>query len=213
MDYRLEAGLWVALSVGLFGLWTGYLARFVDARRPQALWAEVLQELAFGLYFLGIPTIALIRGAVLPRFMGLTHLDWIGGIGPSIQAAFFFGLLLLAIKFIRGEVNFVDRGASSLLVNLKEALYLQVHWALYRAFAAPLLGLSSGVLAGWAISLAEGLLYILGERRRGPEHCAILLRFGSLAVVTGVVFLFSRNFFYCLALHWLLAEMMGRIKG
>lgn len=213
MDYRLEAGLWVALSVGLFGLWAGYLARFVDAGKPQALWAEVLQELAFGLYFLGIPAIALIRGAVLPRFMGLTHLDWIGGIGPSIQAALFFGLLLMAINFIRGRVGFADPGVASLLVNLKEALYLQVHWALYRAFAAPLLGLSGGVLAGWAISLAEGLLYILGKRQGGPEHQAALFRFGSLAVATGVVFLFSRNLFYCLALHWLLAEMMGRIKG
>lgn len=212
MDYRLEAGLWVVLSVGLFGLWTSYLARLLKAIKLQAFWAEVLQELTSGFYFLGIPAIALIRGTVLPRFMGFTHLDWLGGVGPLVQSTLFFGLLILALRVIRGRTDPGDPGTASPLANFKEALYFQVHWGLYRAFAAPVLGLSGGVLIGWAISLVEGILYFLGERRKGGEHYATIFRFGSLAVATGVVFLLSRNFFYCLALHWLLAELMGRMK-
>ncbi len=210
MDYRLEAGLWVVLSLGLWGLWTNYLDRLWEDKKPQALWAEAIQELAFGLYFLGIPASALIRGSILPRFMGFTHLDWLGGIGPSLQAALFFGLLLIAIGFIRGQPNSTNPSTSSFLLDLREALYFQIHWAFYRAFAIPLLGMSMGVLIGWALSLMEGVFYYLGKRH-GDVH-ATILHFGSLAVATGIVFLFSRNFFYCLALHWLLREVMGRVK-
>ncbi len=222
MDYRVEAGLWVALSLGLYGLWTFYLARLWEARKPQRLWADALEELACGLYFLGIPALALVRGTILPRFMGFTHLDWIGSAGPSIRAALFFALLLLAIRFIRGRAEARNPGVSSVPDNLKQALYFQMHWAFYRAFAIPLLGLQAGVLAGWAISLVEGVLFSLGERLKGasfgsealwtPAAHSALFRLGFAAVATGVVFLFSRNFFYCLALHWLLSEMMGRLE-
>lgn len=207
MDYRLEAGLWVALSLALYGLWSNYLAPLWAAKKPEALWGEVLQEIALGLYFLGIPVIALIRGAILPRFMGFTHLDWLGGIGPSIQAALFFALLLLVIGLIRGRIDPGEADPGSALLTLKQAFYLQLHWAFYRAFAIAFLGLPTGTLIGWVLALGEGLLSF-----REKLKPSILFHLGSLAVATGVVFLFSRNFFYCLALHWLLSEMMRRLR-
>jgi hypothetical protein len=207
MDYRWEAGLWVGLSLSLYGLGVNYLAPLWAARKPQRPWAEGLEEAALGIYFLGIPAFALLRGAILPRFMGFTHLDWLGGIGPSVQAALFFALLFSAVMLLcrraRSEVG-VNHSA---LLGFKQAIYFQTHWALYRAFAIPLLGLASGTLAGLVLAISE-LFLSLRER---PDPSTIF-RLGGLAVATGVIFLYSRNFLYCLAFHWLLQELMARIK-
>jgi len=207
MDYRWEAGLWVAFSLSLYALGTNYLAPLWAARRPQKLWAEGLEELALGLYFLGIPAFALLRGAILPRFMGFTHLDWLGGIGPSIQAALFFALLFSAIMLFCRRVNTEAGTNYSALLGFKQAVYLQTHWAFYRAFAIPLLGLASGTLAGLILAIGELFLNL-----KGKPNPSTIFRLGSLAVATGVIFLYSRNFLYCLAFHWLLNELMVRVK-
>ena len=207
MDYRWEAGLWVAFSLGLYGLGTNYLAPLWAARRPQKLWAEGLEELALGLYFLGVPALALLRGAILPRFMGFTHLDWLGGIGPSVQAAFFFALLLSTITLLCRRLGSEARTNHSALLGLKQAIYFQTHWAFYRAFAIPLLGLTSGTLAGLVLSIGELFLSL-----REKPNPSTIFRLGGLAVATGIIFLYSRNFLYCLAFHWLLQELMVRVK-
>ena len=207
MDYRWEAGLWVALSLSLYALGINYLAPMWAARKPQRPWAEGLEEVALGIYFLGIPAFALLRGAILPRFMGFTHLDWLGGIGPSVQVALFFALLFSVIMLLCHQVGSEARTNHSVLLSFKQAIYFQTHWAFYRAFAIPLLGLASGTLAGLVLSIGELFLFL----REKPNPFTIF-HLGSLAVATGVIFLYSRNFLYCLAFHWLLQELMARIK-
>jgi len=89
---------------------------------------------------------------------------------------------------------------------LLDVLYLEVHWAFYRA--GPLLLLDdwhSGVALGTALVLLEGYgnpVVRHGLRRPGQADDSLLA--AAVAVVMAVVFLYTRSFWISLAVHfWL----------
>ncbi|HDN80336.1 MAG TPA: hypothetical protein ENG33_07735 [Chloroflexi bacterium] len=224
MDYRLEWGLWVLLSIILYAGWGNFRRYVVEKGRGRAgLWLQrQLQnpfmqwafELGAVLYYLGIPYVALIRGIAVPRFMGLSHLDWVKGTGYTavLCLAFFLILALMQVYILRVCGYDPDTGASGMFTRLQEGLFLQAHWAFYRAFATAFLGVYWGVLMGLALAGVEWGLSPEGREVFGvPKVAFKLMRIGGLAIATSVVFLFSQNLLLALVAHWLLAEGLARV--
>jgi hypothetical protein len=84
---------------------------------------------------------------------------------------------------------------------LLEVLCLEVHWAFYRAGPLALLGDYWGVFAGLGIILLEWATDPRVRHSLGTEEQGDTLWDGSLALVTSIVFLFTRNLWLCLAVH------------
>ena len=104
-DYKVESALWVVFSIGLYTLGVD-LAWHYRRPRPGRLgrWAEAVKGWPYRdwlvgairiSYYIGIPYVALLRGSVLPRLMGLTNLDWVKGFGLGMALG--GGALLLLV--------------------------------------------------------------------------------------------------------------------
>jgi len=226
LDYRLELSLWIALSIGLYagvanfrwyvlrpGRW-----RFASwLKRWEKTWAcEIIQEVAGLIFYLGIPYAALIRGVALPRWMGLSHLDWIGGTGRGVVLGFIFFLLFLLLHwyYFRSVkntgveiVNTMDSSGYPFF-RLQNALFQEVHWAFYRSLPIIYLGdFYWGVLLGLPIIFLEWVLDPLWRKSlKEPGPAFTLITQGGLALVMSVIFLHTRNLALCFCIHWAIME-------
>jgi len=179
----------------------------------------------------GIPLGFLMRGVLLPRAVGLgglTTSEWFAGSGMGIAlglGAFFliasgwwyFTRSLRAFPW--GQAASPDPGAgvgepvviaSSLptrawWVVLWEAIYAEAHWAFYRAGPIVLLDdyYYAGVFLGFLILNLEwwtNPAWRHGWDRVGQKP-EVVLRW-SLAFVMAIIFLFTRNLWLAIPLHW-----------
>ena len=250
LDYKLESALCVLFSIGLYALGAG-VAWYYRRPRPGRLGRGVetlnrwpyrhwLLEAVRVLYYIGIPYAALLRGIVLPRLMGLTQVDWVKGIGlgTALGGGIFLLLALiwwwyaraiatlpLSAKERQGAISgFV--GSSDRWIVLRETIYLQTHWAFYRS--AAILSLDSdyaGIFVGFLLVTLEWSINPAWRADLSlPGRSVNRLMTWSLAFVTAIVFLFIRNLWLLVPIHWgievacrrLLAageQRMGRIFG
>jgi hypothetical protein len=189
---------------------------------------DLLIQVARFLFYLGIPYLVL-GGWPRPPFHGLLSLEdlglvganprwpatrWLGAAGTGIWLGLgAFLILLLAWKNAnRGAVRlrFAARPWWSLLVD---GLYLQVHWAFYRAGLAVALGdLYAGVFAGLALTYLEGALDPFWREgwRQQSQVAGRWLR-AALALLAALLFLLTRNLWVCLAAHGVVELAFWRI--
>jgi hypothetical protein len=184
-------------------------------------------------YYLGIPYVVLLRHALslvvvgllgaqtaeLPGWtLGWPLADWAGAMG------WITGLGgIAAVTSVMGWWNarralgadFPPGGvwvAPSFLVVARESIYLEVHWAFYRA--APLVLISDpywASLVGAGLVIVEWLLdpsWWFGIAD-GPEREALLMQIGWLALSTAV-FVMTHNVWPMLLLHVVLAWAVGK---
>ncbi len=227
LDHEVEATLWVVFSIGLYALGVD-IAWHYRRPRPGRLgrWARMIKdwphrhwllEAVRFLYYVGIPYAALLRGVVLPRLMGLTHLDWVKGIGLGtvlgggafLLLALIWGWYARAIAALRlserarpGES--LEGDSASGWVLLREAAYLETHWAFYRS--AAILFLDSyyvGIFVGFLLATLEWSMDPAWRTDLSlPWRSAnILLRWG-LALVSAITFLNIRNLWLLVPIHW-----------
>jgi len=163
MDDELQPILWLAFSCLLYALatnvaWyhrdlrTGRIGRLVEVLRRWPYGAWFLQPLRL-LYYLGLPYLALLRGIVNLRSMGLVDLDWLRDLG---RGAVLGGgaLLFLALvwSYYARSTRQLHPGADPLssrlaILNqpwgwallLLDVVYLEAHWAFYRSLPIQLL--------------------------------------------------------------------------
>ncbi len=181
-------------------------------------WTGWLWQAGRFLFYLGIPYLVLggwprrpFQGLLSLQDMGLVGLGeswtvacWLGaagtGLGIGIGA---LALLFLARRHANHVPPFPHRPWWEIVIGV---VYLEVHWAFYRAALAILLGdLYWGVFAGlglvyveWAVSPS----WRLGWRQE-PRAAGQWLR-AALALVIAVLFLLTQNLWICLAIHSLL---------
>jgi len=228
IDYKVESALWVVFSMGLYVLGAD-IAWHYRQPRPGRLgqWAKtvkgwlyrywLLEAIRF-LYYIGIPYAALLRGVVLPRLMGLTHLDWVKGIGLGtalgggafLLLALIWGWYARAIAALplpareRRGASLGFAGSTDGWSPLREAIYLETHWAFYRSATVLLLddhyaGIFLGFLLvtlEWAINPAWRTDLSLPWR-----SVNILMRW-SMAFVMAIIFLLVRNLWLLVPIHW-----------
>jgi len=249
LDYKLESALWVVFSIGLYALgadiaWhyrrprSGRLGHRVETlkRWPYRHW--LLEAVRF-LYYIGVPYAALLRGIVLPRLMGLTHVDWVKGVGlgAALGGGAFLLLALIWWWYARaiaalpisarqrwGESSGNDSTNGWIL--LREAIYLETHWAFYRSAAILFLDSDyAGIFVGFLLVTLEWSINPAWRADLSlPGRSVNRLMIWSLAFVTAIVFLIIRNLWLLVPIHWgievacrrLLAaqeQRMGRING
>jgi hypothetical protein len=228
LDYGVEAALWVVFSIGFYALGVDITWHY---RRPRpgrlGRWARMIKNWPYRqwllesvrfLYYIGIPYAALLRGVVLPRLMGLTHLDWVKGIGLGIVlgGGTFLLLALIWWWYARAidalpfaarreqETSLEFAGSANGWILLREVIYLETHWAFYRSAAILLLDNHyAGVFLGfllvtleWSINPAWRTDLSLPWRSVG-----VLVRW-SMAFVMAIIFLFIRNLWLLVPIHW-----------
>ena len=228
LDYRVESALWVMFSIGLYALGVDIAWHYRRSRPGGRLnqWAETVKgwphrhwllEAVRFLYYVGIPYAALLRGVALPRLMGLTHLDWVKGIGlgAALGGGAFLLLVLIwwwcARAIAALPLSARERRGGSLgddstngWILLREVIYLQAHWAFYRSAAILFLDNQyAGTFVGFLLVTLE---WTINPAWRADvslpwRSVSVLLRW-SLAFVMAIVFLFTRNLWLLVPIHW-----------
>ncbi|MFQ5811576.1 MAG: hypothetical protein ACE5I2_00045 [Anaerolineae bacterium] len=227
IDYKVESVLWVGLSIGLYALGADVAWHY---RRPRSgrlgHWAEAIKEWPYRhwlleavrfLYYIGIPYAALLRGIVLPRLMGLTHLDWVKGIGlgAALGGGTFLLLAVIWWWYVRAiaalPLSARERRGGSLgddstngWILLREAIYLETHWAFYRS--ATILLLDDYYVGAFLSFLLVSLEWLINPAWRKdlslPWRSADVLMRWSMAFATAIIFLFIRNLWLLVPIHW-----------
>ena len=221
IDYRLELALWVALSFVLHAVasdlaWhyrrprPGRLGRWVEGLRSWPYTSWLLQGLRF-LYYIGIPYLALLRGAALPRLMGLSGLDWPKGVslGVPLGGGAFLVLALIWWWYARAIAGLPNPSAdpdpaASWWVVLREVIYVESHWAFYRCLPILLLDdYYTGVFLGFLLVSLEWWISPAWRAALSlPEGAPNVLMSWSMAFAMAIVFLFVRNLWLIVPIHW-----------
>ena len=227
LDYKVGSALWVVFSIGLYALGVDIVWHY---RRPRpgrlGQWVETVKgwpcrhwllEAVRFLYYIGIPYAALLRGVGLPRLMGLTNLDWVKGIGlgTALGGGTFLLLALIWWWYARAiaalPLSARERCGTSLgddstngWILLREAIYLETHWAFYRSAAILLLDNHyAGIFLGFLLVTLE---WSINPAWRADlslpwRSASTLMRWG-LALTTAIIFLFIRNLWLLVPIHW-----------
>ena len=227
IDYKVESALWVVFSIGLYALAVD-LAWHYRRPRPGRLghWVGTIKgwphrhwpmEAVRFLYYVGIPYAALLRGVVLPRLMGLTHLDWVKGIGlgAALGGGAFSLLALIWWWYARAlaalPLSARQRGGESLgddpptgRILLREVIYLETHWAFYRSAAILFLDNQyAGVFLSFLLVTLEWSINPAWRRDLSlPWRSVSILARWSMALVMAIIFLFVRNLWLLVPIHW-----------
>jgi len=207
--YQLAPLGWLFLSVLLY-LGGTHIREFLGRTRARPFVERILGSLAVRqlvelAYYLGIPYLALLRGDLLPRLMGLSDLRWLDDAGVGV--AFGAGAALLAavaFRYARGPQEPAGARRLPAAVALWQAAALQIHWTFYRAALVQATGeVYWGAFAGLLVAGFElALNPALRRRLRGPAGAQEAVRLGLL-VVTTVQYLLARNLVLLIATHWL----------
>ncbi len=173
-----------------------------------------LGELLRLAYYLLAPYLILYWGWASPLDLGLADLDWIGGIGVTVALG--LGCLLLLAwlwwqhtRLTEGplaleQVQWLEQPWGWVLL-LREAVYLEVWWALCRSPMLVLAGPYWGVYWGLAAAFAAALLNArVRHELRMPGYREEVILTGLLATVTATLYVFTHNLWLCIALHLLL---------
>ena len=217
-----SAGVWVWGSVGIYLLAAHALWLMKGFwRSPHRHW---LVQVGRFFFFLAIPYLALggwprqpYRGLLSLEDMGIVGLDaawpvtrWLEAAGLGVAwGSVALLLLLMALGMANRAGDGVRLGFSRRpwWVLVVDVLYLELHWAFYRAGMAAALGhgasnLYVGVFVGLGLVYLEWGLNPFWRRgwRWEPQAGARWLR-AALALIVAVLFLLSRNLWVCLAVH------------
>ncbi|MBI4787382.1 MAG: hypothetical protein HY782_10090 [Chloroflexi bacterium] len=193
--------------VGRFLAWTG------KSWLPRAA-----GEVGRWLYYLGLPYATLMLGYNTPRALGVWNLDWLDPLVYAILLA--LGAIVVFIwvwrPYARTEhPHAVDESRWNWARHIIELIYQQAHWAFYRS--GPILWLGDFY---WGSFLGLGL--VLLESWSNPQARASIhdttradapLWSGSLAVASTIIFIFTQNFWYALAIHFLLDLGLRSVIG
>lgn len=181
-------------------------------------WRDWLWQAGRFLFYLGIPYLVLggwprrpFQGLLSLQDMGLVGLGgnwpvarWLGAAGTGLGlGAGVLAFLLLARRHANDAPPFPRRPWWEIVID---TVYLEVHWAFYRAALTVLLGdLYWGVFAGLGLVYVEwGVNPFWRWGWHQTSRAAGQWLRAALAWLIAVLFLLTQNLWICLAIHWLL---------
>lgn len=192
-------------------------ARWLDWARTSPA-PRALGELARWFYYLGLPYATLLLGFNTARALGVWNVDWLGTFGIAVGLA--LGSMIVFVwvwrPYARTEhPHAVDASRWNQARHIVELVYQQAHWAFYRS--GPILWLGDvywGSFIGLLLTLVEGWSHpTVRSSVHDVTRADAPLWTGSLAVLSTVVFIFTGNVWYCLAIHLLLDLGLRNLIG
>jgi hypothetical protein len=211
--------LWILGSVVAYVLGNGILWLLEGTRLRRLLCDRWLKQIGRFLLHLGIPYLVLggwprrpYSGLLSLEDMGLVGLNehwqvtrWLEAAGTGLGLGL-FSLVILAVAWMhvgRARLRFRPKPWWALLVD---GLYLEVHWAFYRGGLAVLLDdIYAGTFLGLAFVYLEwGLNPFWREGWRLPARAGERWLRAAMSLIVALLFLFTRNLWVCLGVHWLL---------
>lgn len=187
-----------------------------------ALGASV-QLLRFGFY-VGIPFVALYLGWIDLRAMGLGIVDWAEGLRWMIVILLAAWLVLMVIwlPYLRAtaDVFAAPDTYQSFARRMVELIYMQTHWAFYRAAAIVWF---TGIIPDamyWGAAIGLGLICLEAftnprtrERlARVGEADTVVWSFGQ-ALINSLMFIVTRNFALLVLTHFLLELTVPHVRA
>lgn len=187
-------------------------------------WARFALELVRLAYYLGLPFLALLSGWIDLRGMGLALFDWADGARWTIVIYLAAWLLLMAIwlPYLRATGEVVAPPSQSRLTwarRLLEILYMQAHWALYRAVAITFLTTLVPDPLYWGATLGLGLIFV--EALADPRVRHRITRVGEAdwpiwcgcqAFINTFAFVATRNLYLLFLLQVLLEFTVPHLR-
>jgi hypothetical protein len=199
-----------------------------DERLWHTLFTPWVEETLRFAYYLGIPFLAAVSGLLGADLLGIAGTawtdeqsvqgflweDWTQGAGlalatmAAMAGAWFAGRLISR----RNQLQPVTVALSGPLWHrLLHAIYDQVHWAFYRS--GPILWSGDvywGTFAGLALVLLEAAINpALWWALKSPETAGSPLFRLGMAGVSALLFLATQNLWLTLAVHLILAALLG----
>ncbi len=171
--------------------------------------SRALGEIMRWLYYLGVPYATLMLGYNTVHALGVWDLAWMEMLPTALVLA--AGAIIVFIWIWRPYAHVqhphaLDESRWNQARHVMELLYQQAHWAFYRS--GPILWLGD---LYWGSFIGLGLTFLEGwsnpnvrASAREITRADAPLWTGSLAVTSAIVFIFTQNWWYCLAIHLLL---------
>lgn len=190
---------------------------------PRTTLGIIFELLRFGFY-LGLPFVALNLGWVKLPAMGFGLLDWAEGVRWAIVILLAAWLLLMVIwlPYLRATADvFAASNANlSFARRLVELIYMQAHWAFYRAAA---IGLFTQVIPDslyWGSAFGFGLVAlealtnprIRRQLARLGEADVVVWNFGQ-AILNTLAFIVTRNFYLLVLIQFLLELTVPHLRA
>jgi hypothetical protein len=185
---------------------------------------RVFFEIMRLIYYIGIPFAALYVGWIDLRSMGLGVLDWADGVRWAIVILLASWLLLMAIwlPYLRatGDVYATPETQASFPRRLVELVYMQAHWAFYRAAAIIFLQTSISDPLYWGTVVGLGLTSL--EAIAAPQVRNRLTRIGAAdgivwnfgqAIINSLGFVVTRNVLLLVVIHFLLDLTVPHLRA
>lgn len=196
---------------------SGVSARLLDSAKIAWL-PRAVEELFRWLYYLALPYGALLLGYDTVRALGIWNMDWLAGVGYTAVLAAGMALVFVWVwrPFAQSQhPHTVDESRWGWARHTLELIYQEAHWAFYRS--GPILWLDNSY---WGSFFGLGLVMLEGwsnPKVRDNVHdisrADAPLWTGSLAVMSTIVFVFTQNSWYALAVHAILDLGLRGIIG
>lgn len=188
--------------------------------------ARILFELLRLAYYVVLPGFALLSGWIDARSFGIAYVDWADGARWTIVLLLGSWSLLMFVwvPFLRATLPIPVRLNTAVLTwsrRIVEVVYMQAHWALYRAAAILILAsrLNDSDSIYWGACAGFGLIVIEAwadpRVRRQVAHLGdgeIALWNASQAIINTVGFVVTRNLWYLALIHLLLEFSVPHLR-
>ncbi len=197
--------------------------RLLAASNP----ARALYEIWRLLYYVGVPYAALYLGWVDVRAMGLGFLDWARGLRWTIVLALATWSLLMFVwvPYLRATATMpvrLDLKSLTWSRRVVEVVYMQAHWAFYRAACILLLAsvVADDAAVYWGTSAGIALSFL--EAWADPRLRRHVAQFGEgelalwstgQAVVNAVGFILTRNVWLLALIHLALEFTVPHLRA
>ena len=184
---------------------------------------RLLEQFLRLIYFIGVPYAALLTGGIASIDMGLTGAggsilgwspaEWLRGLSTALTlgAIVLIPTGLASRQIVRAgrPLGIDDRSAGVVIVD---AIYVEIHWAFYRA--APLILLGEAYAAALFGVLLVGVEWIVVLIRNGLSLSAaerqLWLRRGALLALSATLFALTRNVWLAMLTHMVL-ELVWKV--
>ncbi|MGB8648821.1 MAG: hypothetical protein WCF84_26525 [Anaerolineae bacterium] len=207
------------------GLPAGQLAERVNrlvSSRPTRIGYELVRLV----YYVVTPFAALMLGWVNLRALGLAYLDWADGLRWEIvlTLATWSLLMFVWVPYLKTTSDVPPKLSSEVTSwarRIVEIVYMQAHWAFYRAACILILTnlLQDDIAIYWGACIGIGLVAVEAwSDPRVRRHVAnigeseVTLWSASQAIINTVGFVFTRNIWLMALLHLMLEFSVPHLR-